>query len=69
MNSFALIKENLIFSLNSTVPIFLLIILGWFLMQIKLFNKDFTAVADKYVFKVALPVSYTHLTLPTTRVV
>ncbi|MCI6017289.1 MAG: AEC family transporter [Clostridiales bacterium] len=56
MNSFALIKENLIFSLNSTVPIFLLIILGWFLMQIKLFNKDFTAVADKYVFKVALPV-------------
>ena len=43
MNSFALIKENLIFSLNSTVPIFLLIILGWFLMQIKLFNKDFTA--------------------------
>jgi len=56
MESLALIKENLIFSLNSTVPVFLLIILGWFLMQIKLLNKDFTSVADKYVFKVALPV-------------
>lgn len=56
MDALALIKENLIFSLNSTVPIFLLIVLGWFLMQIKLFNKDFTTVADKYVFKVALPV-------------
>ncbi len=56
MESLLLIKENLIFSLNATIPIFLLIVLGWFLMQIKLFNKEFTTVADKYVFKVALPV-------------
>lgn len=56
MDSLALIQENLIFSLNSTVPIFLLIILGWFLMRINLLNKEFAAVADKYVFKVALPV-------------
>lgn len=48
--------ENFIFSLNATVPIFLVIVLGWFLMQIGLFNKEFTKVADKYVFKVALPV-------------
>ncbi|MDD3221659.1 MAG: AEC family transporter [Lachnospiraceae bacterium] len=47
--------ENFIFSLNATIPIFLLIILGWFLMQIGLFNREFTAVADKYVFKIALP--------------
>lgn len=51
-----LITSNMIFSLNSTVPIFLLILVGWFLKRIKLFNKDFTTVADKYVFKVALPV-------------
>ena len=48
--------ENFIFSLNATIPIFLIIILGWALMQIGLFNKEFTTVADKYVFKVALPV-------------
>ena len=48
--------ENFIFSLNATIPIFLIIILGWTLMQIGLFNKEFTTVADKYVFKVALPV-------------
>ena len=48
--------ENFKFSLNATIPIFLIIILGWALMQIGLFNKEFTTVADKYVFKVALPV-------------
>ncbi len=48
--------ENFIFSLNATMPVFLVIVAGWFLMQLKLFNREFLAVADKYVFKVALPV-------------
>lgn len=48
--------ENFIFSLNATMPVFLVMAAGWFLMQVKLFNKEFLAVADKYVFKVALPV-------------
>ena len=47
--------ENFIFSLNATIPIFLIIILGWVLMQAGIFNKEFTTVADRYVFKVALP--------------
>lgn len=47
--------DNFIFSLNATLPIFLIILFGWFLMQIGLFNKEFTTVADRYVFKVALP--------------
>ena len=47
--------ENFIFSLNATLPIFIVIIIGWILMQIGIFNKEFTTVADKYVFKVALP--------------
>ena len=38
------------------MPVFLIIVLGWVLMQVKLFNKEFLATADKYVFKVALPV-------------
>ena len=47
--------ENFIFSLNASLPIFIIIIVGWILMRIDIFNKEFTAVADKYVFKVALP--------------
>ncbi len=47
--------ENFIFSLNTTIPIFLVILLGWFLMQKGFLTKEFTRVADKYVFKVALP--------------
>lgn len=51
-----IIMADFIFSLNATLPIFLIMVLGWFLMRIGLFNKEFNKVADKYVFKVALPV-------------
>lgn len=47
--------EDFIFSLNATVPIFLVMILGWILMRIQFFNEEFTKIADKYVFKIALP--------------
>lgn len=47
--------DNFIFSLNATIPIFLLIVVGWFLMRLGILSKAFTASADKYVFKVALP--------------
>lgn len=48
--------QDFIFSINATMPIFLIIVLGWVLMKLGLFTKEFTRVADKYVFKVALPV-------------
>lgn len=48
--------ENLIFSLNVTMPIFVIIILGGFLKKIGVLTEGFTAVADKFVFKIALPV-------------
>lgn len=51
-----IVMADFIFSLNATLPIFLIMVLGWFLMRIGLFNKEFNKVADKYVFKVALPV-------------
>ena len=51
-----IIMADFIFSLNATLPIFLIMVLGWFLMKIGLFNKEFNRVVDKYVFKVALPV-------------
>lgn len=47
---------NFMFSINATIPIFILILLGWMLMRIGLINKEFANVTDKYVFKVALPV-------------
>lgn len=48
--------ENFIFSLNATFPIFLVMILGWILMRVHFFNEEFVKTADKYVFKIALPV-------------
>lgn len=48
--------ENFLFSLNATVPIFLVMILGWVLMRVHFFSEEFVKVADKYVFRVALPV-------------
>lgn len=49
--------DSFIFALNATLPVFLIILLGWALRQGKLFTGAFTAVANQYVFKVALPVS------------
>lgn len=48
--------SNFIYSLNATVPIFLVIILGWGLRKKELITEEFVSVADKLVFKVALPV-------------
>ena len=47
--------DNFIFSLNATVPIFLVILLGWILMQKHMLTKEFASAADKFVFKIALP--------------
>lgn len=47
--------SDFIFSLNVTIPIFIVILLGWVLKQIGMFPVEFTKAADKYVFKVALP--------------
>lgn len=48
--------ENFLFSLNVTLPIFIIILVGGFLKRIGLLTDGFTSVADKFVFKVALPV-------------
>lgn len=48
--------ENFIYSINSTMPIFLVMILGWWLKKIRFLSDEFVTVADKLVFKVALPV-------------
>lgn len=48
--------DNFIFSINVTIPIFLVILLGWFMKKINLINDEFAETANKYVFKAALPV-------------
>ena len=47
--------SNLIYSINATLPIFLLIILGKVLKTTKIINDEFTKTADRYVFRTALP--------------
>ena len=47
--------ENLIFSLNVTLPIFLTIVIGYVLKQIHMLNDSFVTVANKFNFKVTLP--------------
>lgn len=48
--------ENLIFSLNATVPVFLLMILGLVLQKIGWINDEFAAEMNRFVFRVPLPV-------------
>ncbi len=48
---------SFLFALNATLPVFLVILLGWFLIRIHLLNEAFLKVSDQYVFKCALPVS------------
>lgn len=47
--------ENLLFSVNAIAPIFILIIIGYFLKKGRLLSGDFTASADKLVFRICLP--------------
>lgn len=48
--------ESLIFSLNSTMPLFFIMLLGYLLHRKHFLTDDFVAMANKFVFNVALPV-------------
>lgn len=47
--------ENFIFSVNVTLPIFLVMVIGYILRQIGMLNDNFVTVANKFNFKVTLP--------------
>lgn len=49
--------DNFIFALNSTMPIFLVILAGWFLKKVGILNEAFNKAANRYVFTCALPIS------------
>lgn len=48
--------ENLIFSLNATIPIFLLMVLGVFFKKTGLFQENMINGINQFVFKVTLPI-------------
>ncbi len=48
--------SNFLFSINVTIPIFLVMVLGYFLRRINVLNDNFVTVANKLCFTVTLPV-------------
>ena len=48
--------DSLIYSLNATVPVFLVIVVGYILKRIGILNESFVKSANKFNFKVTLPV-------------
>lgn len=47
--------NNFLFSLNATVPVFAVIVIGHFFKRIGLIDEHFASVANKCVFKACLP--------------
>ena len=47
--------SNFLFSINVTIPIFLVMVIGYFLRRIGMLNENFVSVCDKFNFKVTLP--------------
>jgi len=47
--------DNIIFTGNVVAPVFLLIVLGYFVKRINVINENFVDVTSKFVFNVSLP--------------
>lgn len=52
--------DNLVFSLNATIPVFLVMLLGYVLYRIKFIDDQFVSQANKFVFVISLPVQLFH---------
>ena len=48
--------ESLIYSLNATVPVFLVIVIGYIVNRIGMLNDQFISATNKFTFNVCLPV-------------
>jgi len=48
--------DSLIYSLNATVPVFLVIVLGYILKRVGVLNDNFVTVSNTFNFKITLPV-------------
>ena len=52
MNDFV---KNLNFSLNATIPVFVMMVFGWFLQKIKILDDHTTQKINQFVFKIYFP--------------
>nr|WP_314279027.1 AEC family transporter [uncultured Peptostreptococcus sp.] len=50
------ILSSFIFALNSTIPVFLVILVGKFFMRVGIINEEWTRISDRMAFKYALPI-------------
>ena len=48
--------NNLIFSLNATMPVFLMMVLGYILKKINWIDEEFASKINSFVFHIPLPV-------------
>lgn len=48
--------DSLIYSLNATVPVFLVIVIGYLLNRTGMFTEGFISSSNKFIFNVCLPV-------------
>ena len=48
--------NNLIFSLNATVPIFLVMVVGYILRQLEMLDDNFVKILNTFNYKVTLPI-------------
>ena len=47
--------ENIIYTANIVAPVFLIVVLGYFLKKINIINENFVTITSKFVFNVSLP--------------
>lgn len=47
--------ENLLFSLNATIPVFLTMLIGYLLKQAGLLDEPFVKTLNKFNFRITLP--------------
>ncbi|MBO4484767.1 MAG: AEC family transporter [Lachnospiraceae bacterium] len=48
--------DTFLFSINATLPVFLTIVIGYVLKRFGFFSEEFTVAADRFTFRVTLPV-------------
>lgn len=47
--------QNLVFSLNATIPVFLMMVFGWFMNRLNMLDEHTTKKINQFVFKALLP--------------
>lgn len=48
--------SNLVFSINATMPVFLVMVVGYFLKRTRILNDEFVRVSNQFNYKCTLPV-------------